>query len=328
VINPRTPIERFAWPLDSPTYRPSTNVQPARLHCKTAAGAWGDDILAVDEFYRDTIAIRNTMLDKDPRRCRAAPHMRAAAWEALLYLLNELATSYPDVMHLQVDDDVVRWRNDLLDQQVEFIRGNESTLPVAPLRFAISQVQEDVVLLDERTDQLYVDAIGSTFSGMWSNTFTLGMSFDEIHGPVPRIHALGVVSRSERFLMSLQPGDEYRRVSWAIADGRMDMSLEGYSEWPADRWAPIRDRGAYGEAVVRIEVQHTIRLPGTNAILFLIRLHMCELGEIAKVPEWLAQLTGTLAELPEDLVHDKGYADIREELLDWLRSPERLTATH
>jgi dimethylamine monooxygenase subunit A len=325
VIEPRTPIERFAWPLDADTYRPSTNVQPARQRLATAAGGWGEHVLDVDEFYGDTVALRQTMLDADPRRCRYLPHMRAAVWDAVVFLLGELARSYPQSMHLALDGNTVRWRNDLLGEEVEFTVGEESSLPVDPLRFVAGQVQEDIVLLDQRDGRLYVDAIASTFSGMWSNTFTLGMSFDDIHGPVPRIHGSGMVSRTERFLMTLQPGDDYRRVSWAIADGRFDMSLESYAEWQHDNWSSIRDRGAYGEAVVRIEVQHTLRLPSSGAVLFLIKVHMCELDEIARVRPWLEQLTSVVTELPEDLVHDKGYAEVRDDLIAWLH--DRLAAT-
>lgn len=319
MISPRTPVQRFPWPLDHDRYRPSTNVQPARQPVRTAAGIWGEHVVDVDEFYRDTIALRHTMFDADPWRCRHLPHMRPAVWDALTYLLGELADSYPGSMNVDLDGDVARWHNGLLDQQAEFVVGEDESLPADPLRFVAEQVQEDIVLLDQRDGHLYVDAIASTFSGMWSNTFSLGMSFDEIHGPVPRIHATGMVSRTEQFLMSLQPGEEYRRVSWAIADGRFDMSLEGYHEWSGDQWDRIRERGAYEEAVVRIEVQHTIRLAASEAILFLIRTHMCTLGEIATVPAWLAQLTAVATELPGDLVHDKGYAAIRDDLIGWLR---------
>jgi len=327
VISPRTPVERFAWPLDGDVYRPSTNVQPARQWVATAAGGWGEHVIEVDEFYRETIDLRAAMLDADPRRCRSLPHMRAAVWDAVVYLLAELAESYPASMHLDIDGDTVRWRNDLLGQQQEFTVGDEDSLPVDPLRFAAGQVQEDIVLLDQRDGHLHVDAIASTFSGMWSNTFSLGMSFDDIHGPVPRIHGTGMVARTEQFLMGLHPGEDYRRVSWAIADGRFDMSIEGYHEWAADQWNSIRGRGAYGEAVLRIEVQHTIRLPSSDAIMFLIRTQMCTLEAIAGVPAWMEQLTAVVTELPPDLVHDKGYPEIRDDLMAWLRAaaPDRAT---
>lgn len=319
MIAPRTPVARFAWPLDGDVYRPTTNVEPARRRVTTAAGGWGEHVVDVDDFYRDTISLRHTMFDADLRRCRFLPHMRPAVWDAALYLLTELTGSRPGSMQLDLDGDTAHWRNDLLGRQTAFVVGDDASLPVDPLRFVAEQVQEDIVLLDQRDGHLYVDAIASTFSGMWSNTFTLGMSFDDIHGPVPRIHATGMVSRTEQFLMGLQPGEEYRRVSWAIADGRFDMSLEGYHEWSADPWGKIRDRGAYGEAVLRIEVQHTVRLAASGAILFLIRTHMCTLAEIATVPAWLSQLTAVVTELPDDLVHDKGYAEVRDELIAWLR---------
>lgn len=61
----------------------------------------------------------------------------------------------------------------------------EASLGQEPLAYITTQVQEDIALLDQRNEQLYVDAGVVTFAADWSFGFDVGMSFLEIHGPVP-----------------------------------------------------------------------------------------------------------------------------------------------
>lgn len=321
----KTPIDRYPWPLTDSTFRYSANVEKARVPRVTAAGQWGSNVLDVDEYYAETIELRKSIFAKEPERCQILPHMNVAAWDTLLFCLTELAETYPDVMHLKSESDGYHWRNDLLGIDVSFHFGMDSSLPVPPLEFAATQMQEDIVLLDQRDGHLWADGIAVSFSGTWSNTFILGMSFDDVHGPVPRIHQNGVVSRAERFLMSLVPGDDHRRTSWVIAvSPQLDLSLEQFPAWGQETLRHIIDRGAYGEARMRVEVQHSIRLPGSGAILFLVKTHLCPLAELVTVPAWAGQLYAVLKELPPDLVAHKGFGQFREGLLVWL--DERVAA--
>jgi hypothetical protein len=316
----KTPIERFPWPLTDSVFRYSANVKPARTVRTTAAGAWGGSILDVDEHYAETVALRQSIFDAEPERCQILPHMEVAAWDTLLFCLTELAVTYPESMHLRRSGNTYHWQNDLLDLTADFEFGVESSLPVPPLRFAATQLQEDIVLLDQREGRLFADGVALSFSGTWSNTFVVGMGFGDIHGPVPRIHENGLVSRTEQFLMNLTPGEDYRRTSWVIAvSPRLDMSLEQFPTWGADTLRRITDDGAYGEARLRVEVQHSVRLPTSHAVLFLVKTHLCPLADIVTVPEWAAQLHAVMEELPPDLVAHKGFGEFREEILDWLR---------
>ncbi|MGK5113893.1 MULTISPECIES: heme-dependent oxidative N-demethylase family protein [unclassified Geodermatophilus] len=312
---------RFPFPFPDDTYRYSTNVEPARRPVVTAAGTWGDRLLHVDDGYAAELALRRTVLAADPMRCQQLPHMRVAAWDALLTLLPDLAATYPDAMALRRHGDRWSWRNDLIGTSASFVVGDDDSLPGGPLAFLGSQVQEDVVLLDQREGSLWADAGLVTSAADWSMGFDVGMRFLEVHGPVPRVHEAGVVQRAEQFLMRLQPGQEYRRTNWTMTvDRRLDTSTETYPEWGRDRRLVVADPALPDRLHLRVEVQHLVRLGASNAICFLIRTYLLSLRDLAAVPEWRSRFAAVLAELPDDMADYKGLTRFRAAAVDWLRT--------
>jgi dimethylamine monooxygenase subunit A len=312
---------RFPFPFPADTYRYSTNVEPARRPVVTAAGGWGDRVLDVDAEYAAELAVRADVLAADPTRCQQLPHMRVAAWDALITLLPELAATYPGAMALRRHGDRWSWRNDRLGTSTSFVVGDDDSLPGGPLAFLGSQVQEDVVLLDQREGSLWADAGLVTCAADWSMGFDVGMRFLEVHGPVPRVHEAGVVQRAEQFLMRLQPGQEYRRTNWTMTVGRrLDTATETYPEWGRDRRLVVADPALPDRLHLRVEVQHLVRLGASNAVCFLIRTYLLSLRELAAVPEWRRRFAAVLAELPDDMADYKGLARFRGAAVDWLRT--------
>ncbi|WP_405719904.1 DUF3445 domain-containing protein [Streptomyces sp. NBC_01537] len=311
-------ISRFPFPLDRDTYRYSANVETARTTHRTAAGEWGACVIDIDDQYARELALRHEILQADPSRCAILPHMGPACWDAMLTLMRELSDAYPDTMTLCRDGDGWYWSNALLGVEQHFRYGDDTSLSTDPLRFIASQVQEDIVVLEQRDGTLWADAGLVTFASNWSMSFNTGMSFLEIHGPVPRNYADGAIPRAERFLMRLQPGDAYRRVNWTSTVGhRLDTALETYADWGSDR-VRILTADIGTELHLRVEVQHLIRLPDTGAILFLIRTYLLPFADIATVPEWRDRLAAVLAELPQDMADYKGFGRIRDKAVLWL----------
>ena len=58
-------IRGFPWPFSADNYRYSANVEPARKTVKTEAGAWGGELLNIDEHYLEEIKERDGVLDRD-----------------------------------------------------------------------------------------------------------------------------------------------------------------------------------------------------------------------------------------------------------------------
>jgi hypothetical protein len=300
-------LDRFPFPLTGEVFRYSTNVEPARVFKETAVGGWGDRVIDVDEHYRDELALRADILDRDPSRCTVLPHMRAAAWDALLFVLRELAVRSPEHMELRRDGSGWHWRNGLLGTEQSFVFGDERSLPCGPLEFAGRQAQEDLVLLDQREGALWADAGLVTFAADWSLNFVIGTPFLEIHRPVPRLREERVADRAEQFLLRLRPGADFRRTNWSMTVGRrLDTSTENLPQWGPERRLATAD-----QLHLRVEVQHLVRLAGSDAILFLIRTYLAPLTELAEVPSWRRMLGGVIAELPDDMAAYKGLVRYR-----------------
>jgi hypothetical protein len=314
MIPTATRLDRFPFPFRDDAYRYSTNVEPALGVQETAAGRWGDRILDIDERYDAELAERAEILRRDPSRSASAPHMRAAEWDALAYGLAQLAASYPAHMQFVREGARWHWTNALQGLELDVTFGDDASLPGGPLAFLATQIQEDIALLDQREDALWLDA------GVV--TFDTGMRFLEIHGPVPRVHEERIITRAQQFMMRMQPNEAYRRTNWTMSvDGRLDTSTETYPEWGPDRVDVTDDAALPDRLHLRVEVQHLIRLPHSGAILFLIRSYLEPLSALAEVPGWAERIGGVLRELPDDMADYKGIARYRHRAADWLLSP-------
>lgn len=305
-----TPAARFPFPLTKDAYRPTLNVEPARKVVETVAGSWGADLFDVDHNYRTFVAGRAAILDGDPTRFSAMPHVMPAQWDALLFIAKELAKSNPEHFELELDGDEWTWRNRLLGTEQTFVIGKQETLPFEPLEFIGRQVQEDLVLLTEREGELFVDATFVTFSAGWSPTFITGMSFMELHGSILRAVEDGMIGRAEAFIRRMQPNETSRRSSWGFTLGRrLDISRESFPEWLPGMLEYFSDvpTEALGDDInLRVELQHLVRLPLTGAVLFTTRTYCLPLAGLAAVPEWAAQTLAVIDEMPDDLFVGKG----------------------
>ncbi len=316
-------VSGFPFPFVDDTYRYSTNVEPADHIVTTAAGQWGDRVIDIDAHYRHELDERAAVLSADPTRHAVLPHMGPATWDAMLTIMRELSTAYPDDFGLTSSGDQWHWENRVLGIEQSFVYGDDATLPVDPLGYICGQIQEDVVLLDQRDGQLFADAGVVTFAADWSFGFDVGMSFLEIHGPVPRVRAEGVITRAHEFIKRLQPHHPYRRTNWTMTIGRrLDVSTERYPEWGPDREMiqHVEDE-TFGRLVhLRVEVQHLIRLPDSGAVMFLIRTYMLPLETLAGVEPWRARAAEVFAELPDDMADYKGIIKYKGRAAQWLRA--------
>jgi hypothetical protein len=315
-------ITRFPFPFSGDSYRYSANVEPARTSVETEAGAWGTHILDLDEHYLEELTERDGILNRDPSRLQALPHMRPAVWDAISTVLPIMAEEHPGTMSFHREGNTCHWRNTLQDLELEFTIGDDGSLPMGPLRFLGSQIQDDIALLDHRENALWLDAGLVTFAADWSLAFDVGMKFLEVHHPVPRVHQEQIATRAQQFLMRLQPGEKYRRTNWTMTvDRRLDTSTETYPEWAQDRRTVAEDPALPERLHLRVEVQHFIRLPHSGAVLFLVRTHLLSLSDIARIPAWRERLGHVLAELPEDMAEYKGISRYRAAASAWLLAP-------
>jgi len=318
-----TELSDFPFPLTKDAYAYTANLEPGGVRRETAAGAWGETITRAGPDYEQLIEERARILKQDPGRLIRDPALAPAGWDTLRYLMRRLAADYPADFEYAEAAGRARWVNHRLGTSADFTLGDPATLPCGPLEFIGRQVVEDLVLLDEREGQLYVDAGLVTFASGWSFPFVAGSTFQEIHGPVPRANAAGVFTRAEAFLLRLPPGAAYRRVNWAFQPYRvLDHSMDAAGDWmpPAARFlGEATDDDIARHVYLRVELQHLIRLETSAAVLFLIDTRFLALADLARVPAWAARLCAVLADLPDDVAEYKGLGELRPRVIDCLR---------
>ena len=308
-------VRRFPFPFDRDDYMYSVNMEP---HIHGKAGTIYESLIDVDEHYLAEMHDRALVLKEDPLRCQALPHMMMAQWDTLELLMEQQAAGYPEHFTLTRNGDRWRWINRPMGIDDSFTFGDPSTLPYPPMEYITRQAQGDFCIVDQRNDNLWMDAGMVTTQADWSLDFDIGMNFMEWHGPVPLAHQIGVFDRALKFLLNLQQGKPTRRFNWTMTiNPRLDTSPENYHKWGTDRMTVTPEN--IGEKVhLRVELQTLWRLPRSNAILFVIRCYLMNMSELATVPKWARRFPRVLKTLPPELVDYKGLTRFRDMTIDWL----------
>ena len=308
-------IKRFPFPFPEDAYMYSVNMEP---HVAGAKGSVYEHPFDIDEHYVSEMRDRDLVLAEDPLRCQALPHMMTAQWDLLELIMESKSKSYPEIFSLEKSGDKWHWINRALGIDDTFAFGDASTLPYEPMEYVTRQSQGDFCILDQRDNNLWMDAGMVTTQADWSLDFDIGMNFMEWHGPVPLAHQLGVFERALKFLLNLQHGQPVRRLNWTMTiNPRLDTSPENYHKWGPDRTEVTREN--VGDKVhLRVELQSLWRLPRSNAIVFPIRCYLIKMNELVTVPKWARRLPRVLRSLPPELVDYKGLTRYRDMTVDWL----------
>jgi dimethylamine monooxygenase subunit A len=309
-------VRHFPFPFHEDKYMYAVNMEPHVVSGPTGC-AYGT-LIDVDEHYVSEMHDRALVLKEDPLRCQTMPHMMAGQWDTLELLMEQKATGYPDLFSLTKNDDQWHWINRPLGIDQKFTFGDASTLPYEPMEYIMRQTQGDICIVDQRDNQLWMDAGLVTTQADWSLDFDLGMNFMEWHGPVPLAHQMGVFDRALKFLLNLQQGKPVRRLNWTMTiNPRLDTSPENYHKWGPDR-ASVTPENVGDKVHLRCELQSLWRLPRSNAILFVIRCYLLKMDELVTMPKWARRFHRVLRDLPPELADYKGLTRFRSTTVDWL----------
>ena len=321
-------VRRFPFPFDQDAYMYSVNLE---THTRGAVGSVYEFPIDVDEHYVSEMHDRALVLAEDPLRCQSLPHMDLAGWDLLELLTTRMATDYPEHFTLDRVGDRWRWINRPLGIDDTFTFGDTTTLPprpdasgggdtepMGPMEYVTRQSQGDFCVLDQRDDNIWMDAGMVTTQADWSLDFDIGMNFFEWHGPVPLAHEMGVFDRALKYLLNLQQSRGARRLNWTMTiNPRLDTSPEKYHRWGGDR-ATVTPANVGTKVHLRVELQTFFRLPRSNAIVFPIRCYLISLDDLVTVPGWGQRLHRVLSTLPAELVEYKGLSRYLDDTLAWL----------
>ncbi|AYG45593.1 DUF3445 domain-containing protein [Pseudomonas sp. Leaf58] len=314
--NSREAILRLPFPYPEDQYMYSMNVEP---HVPFGNGALRGQF-DIDEHYISECNHRAHTLDSQPGIHYAAlPHMMEAQWDLLELLMESYSRDYPEHFTLEKKGSQWHWINRPLQIDQTFTFGDASTLPMEPMEYITRQAQGEFILLEERDDTLVMGAGMATQRADYSLRFNLGMSFMEFHGPVPKLHEMGILQRALKFLLRLRPGHPVRRTNWSITvNPRLETSAETLPDWAPERTIVTAENA--GELVnLRIELQPLHRLPRSNAVLFPVRTYLVSLQELAEfAPQWAKRMHRVIRDLDQELVDYKGFTRYRDAMVSWL----------
>lgn len=308
-------IRRFPFPFDRDDYMYAVNIEP---HLNGRSGSVFENLIDADEHYIAEMEDRAIVLREDPLRCQSLPHMELAGWDLLELLMEQMAAGYPEHFELHRDGDHWHWINRPLGINEHFTFGDAATLPYGPMEYITRQSQGDFAILDQRDDNLWMDAGMVTTQADWSLDFDIGMNFMEWHAPVPRAHEMGVFDRALKFMLALRQGQPMRRFNWTMTiNPRLDTSPENYPKWGTDRTS-VTPENVGNKVHLRVELQTFWRLPRSNAIVFPIRCYLLKMEELVTVPKWARRMHRVLRDLPSDLAEYKGLTRWRPTAVAYL----------
>jgi dimethylamine monooxygenase subunit A len=303
-------LSRFPFPLKKGTYDYYANnsipLQPPYS-------------IEVTPEYQHEIHLKRRLLNEAHSRCyQSLSHTEEAQWEVVELVLYHLTAAYPKEFLLHKEKNCWTLINQLTGEEERFVFGDAASLPFEPLDFVGRHVQEDLILMMQRDEELYLEAGQLCFPGNWSLVFKLGMTFHEIHEPIPGFFDRGAADKIRTFLLHMEAGRPWVRNNWSLTAGNhLDTFPETYHEWGIHRHRVTVDNA--GSLIhLRVEVQKLFRLPRTQGILFTIHTHMLPLEQLARQREWLHRFTQVVTQLPDEIAEYKGITPYKQPLFAYL----------
>ncbi|WP_349410207.1 DUF3445 domain-containing protein [Pseudalkalibacillus sp. SCS-8] len=276
-------------------------------------------MITVTDDYKKEIMLKRKLLQQNHDRCfRSLPISLESQWEVLRLVLHQLAEAYPSHFSLSQNGKEFKFQNHLLEEEVQFVFRDNASIDLEPLDIVGRHVQEDLILMGDRSDGLFLEAGQLCFPSNWSLTFVLGMEFKSIHYPVPGIKDSGFIEKVERFISRIGPNTAWERKNWSITiSEKLDTPLETYADWGRLRKEVTHENA--GEMVhLRVEVQRLYRLPINHDILFSIHTYLLSLEELVQHEQWLKMFYENIRTLSSDIADYKGISQYKDEVIHFL----------
>ncbi len=313
--NSQRAIDRFPFPFHEDSYMYSVNMEQ---HQGGPKGSVYENRFDVDEHYISEMKDRAQVLAEDPLRCQSLPHMNLAGWDLLELIMVSKSEDYPDLFELHRDGNNWHWINRPLGIEDKFVFLDNASLPYGPMEYITRQTQGDFAVLDQRDENLWLDAGMITTQADWSLDFDIGMNFFEWHAPVPKANEMGIFIRALKFLLNVQQGTPARRLNWTMTvNPLLDTSPENYHKWGVQKTG-LTPQNVGSKQFLRVELQTFFRLPRSNGLVFPIRCYLIALEDIVTVPKWGRRLHRVLRDIPDELATYKGFIDNKPMIVDYL----------
>jgi len=168
---------------------------------------------------------------------------------------------------------------------------------VEPLWNCSLWVADDLVIMAPRAGTYVLTAASLCSPSHWRLADKFERPIREIHDPIPGFHP-ALSPGIDRFFTHLRVAHPVVRGNWGVQVGdRLDRHPDEI-EHSADPDAPL---------FYRCERQSLLRLPGTGAIAFTIRVYLHPLEQLREFPGALPALFAAIDATPPVLARYKGF---------------------
>lgn len=179
-----------------------------------------------------------------------------------------------------------------------------------PLDAAGRLIQEDLVVMVERDNDLIFAGGSVCFPNRWDLRSKLGRTMAEVHEPVTDLNAqLG--DTVDAFLRRLTPAKPVWRLGWGVLDtDDLYQPLDGTAD-------PRPIDAAPAEHHLRVERETLRRFPETGCILFTIHTHLTPLVDLPA--DSATSLASALDAIPTGIAEYKQLDETGAAIANWLR---------
>ncbi|HEX4983821.1 MAG TPA: DUF3445 domain-containing protein [Ilumatobacteraceae bacterium] len=292
------------------------------------------DWIQIGPAYERDLAAKRDVLTRHPSTVLSfLPGIEDEASEVLRALLHHLTRRWPEWFTLG-DGSITNHRTG-----EQFVLGDLGGAVGGgavrhPLDTAGRLVQEDLVVLVERTEGLVVGGGSVCFPNRWDLSSKLGLRLAEVHAPVSRLNdQLG--GSVDTFFDRLSPDRGFWRLGWSVLDnGALYQPTDGTapsidplaidplpSIGDADPYVDGAADGRVGERLfLRVERETFRRFPDTRCVLFTLRTYVRPLAHLATRPSDAGRLAAALRAMPADVADYKKVAELAPTAVAWLEA--------
>jgi len=265
------------------------------------------DWIEIDGHYETELA-EKARLVRDHRDAiyQALPDSEPFQAEFIRFLMAHLSKHHPDRFAL-TDFGL---RNNLTGKTV---RVDEA----APLLTATRLVQEDMTILRPSPEGFRLIAGLVAFPTRWDLSSKLGKVLRDIHDPVPGYHEK-LARPMDRLFAGLTEDRLLWRANYSLLDDPTLFQPGGHFKTGAG--ADLTAQNIGEKLWFRVERQTLRRLPGSDSIVFTVRIHQDRLKDVVTTPDRAADLLAANSAMPDPMKRYKSLPGFEAALTEWLQA--------
>ncbi len=259
-----------------------------------------------EDLERDLRTKHDLLRDRRDQVFVELPESRNAQREVLSVVTGMLLENHPQ----RYSSTATRFRIQATGEEFDL---DEPARP--PLELASRCVQEDLVVMQERSSGWCLTAGSVCFPTRWDLPPLLGRPMNRIHGRVPGYQRELDIA-ANHFFDGMIEGSVFRRGHWSLMD---DPSLfQPTGKYRSGASADLDASNAGIKVWLRVEHQTLQRLPESGAILFTIRIHRTRLDAVARDADAVRSLIASMESMHPAMRRYKSLERVRRAAVEYL----------